>query len=156
MNGETIFAKMISSSKETILYYYDADINPDDLNKENSGILEIDRCVFETMKPDDIENLAMFMLMQMDQNHIRIIQNCKVQTINRFGIDTLPFDIMREIFEKYLTQNKIPDFACHFSYEFMKVAVQNEIVRNMFLEDGVISKEDLDKLLAENGKEKLN
>lgn len=150
MSAEHVYARMAHSTNETIVYYFVTNSDPENLNDDECGILEMDRSVFEQMKPDDIERLSDYTINQMKKDHIRILKNAKDQSINQFGIDTVPFDILREIFKKYLAHSQIPDFACYFYYDFVKEMIQYEEVRKILIENGAMSKEDVAKLLAED------
>ena len=91
---------------------------------------------------------AAFILQNLSNNHIRIIQEPKIKDINDYGIDTIPFTIFREILNKYYHTNHIPGFAVYFSKCFLEQALQVDIVREMFIKNNVASEETINDLLG--------
>ena len=103
-----IMAKLIQTTNEKVVYIYDGNMDPDNVDFKNVGIVEFDYCVFENA-PNTID--AMYLLQNMEDNHIRIIKEPVEKDINEYGIDTLPFTIFRETLVKYNAYKSIPDFA---------------------------------------------
>lgn len=140
---EVLVARLQENSNGKTVYYYDANIDPDKLNKTQSGIVEIDECVFEDMEPAVVEKFGEYIVEQMMNKHIRIIQEATTKDFNQFGIDSLPFTIIREILYKYLIEHHIPDFAAYLYPDFIKKALQNEEIRKMFIDNDVISEDEI-------------
>lgn len=139
-------AKLIQTAKEKVVYIYDGNMDPDNLDFENIGIVEFDYCVFENT-PNTID--AMYLLQNMEDNHIRIIKEPATKDINEYGIDTLPFTIFREILVKYNAYKSIPDFAVHLTSEFLQEALQNNEVKEMFIDNNIASKEAIEDFLED-------
>lgn len=141
-----IMAKLIQTTNEKVVYIYDGNMNPDNLDFENAGIVEFDYCVFENA-PNTID--AMYLLQNMEDNHIRIIKEPAAKDINEYGIDTLPFNIFREILKKYNAYKSIPDFAVYLTSEFLQEALQNNEVKEMFIDNNIASKEAIEDFLED-------
>ena len=141
-----IMAKLIQTTNEKVVYIYDGNIDPDNVDFKNVGIVEFDYCVFENA-PNTID--AMYLLQNMEDNHIRIIKEPVEKDINEYGIDTLPFTIFREILKKYNTNKSIPDFAVYLTSEFLQEALQNDEVKEMFIDNNIASKEAIEDFLED-------
>lgn len=141
-----IMAKLIQTTNEKVVYIYDGNMDPDNVDFKNVGIVEFDYCVFENA-PNTID--AMYLLQNMEDNHIRIIKEPVAKDVNEFGIDTLPFTIFREILVKYNAYKSIPDFAVHLTSEFLQEALQNNEVKEMFIDNNIASKEAIEDFLED-------
>lgn len=141
-----IMAKLIQTTNEKVVYIYDGNMDPDNVDFKNVGIVEFDYCVFENA-PNTID--AMYLLQNMEDNHIRIIKEPAAKDINEYGIDTLPFTIFREILVKYNVYKSIPDFAVHLTSEFLQEALQNNEVKEMFIDNNIASKEAIEDFLED-------
>lgn len=139
-------AKLIQTTNEKVVYIYDGNMDPDNVDFKNVGIVEFDYCVFENA-PNTIN--AMYLLQNMEDNHIRIIKEPAAKDINEYGIDTLPFTIFREILVKYNVNKSIPDFAVHLTPEFLQEALQNNEVKEMFIDNNIASKEAIEDFLED-------
>lgn len=141
-----IMAKLIQTTNEKVVYIYDGNMDPDNVDFKNVGIVEFDYCVFENA-PNTID--AMYLLQNMEDNHIRIIKEPVEKDINEYGIDTLPFTIFRKILVKYNAYKSIPDFAVHLTSEFLQEALQNDEVKEMFIDNNIASKEAIEDFLED-------
>ena len=141
-----IMAKLIQKTNGKVVYIYDGNMDPDDVDFKNVGIVEFDYCVFKNA-PNTIN--AMYLLQNMEDNHIRIIKEPAAKDINEYGIDTLPFTIFREILVKYKVNKSIPDFAVHLTSEFLQEALQNNEVKEMFIDNNIASKEAIENFLED-------
>ena len=141
-----IMAKLVQTTNEKFVYIYDGNMDPDNLDFENAGIVEFDYCVFKNA-PNTID--AMYLLQNMEDNHIRIIKEPVTKDVNEFGIDTLPFNIFREILKKYNTNKSIPDFAVYLTSEFLQEALQKDEVKEMFIDNNIASKEAIEDFLED-------
>ena len=141
-----IMAKLIQKTNEKVVYIYDGNMDPDNIDFKNAGIVEFDYCVFENV-PNTIN--AMYLLQNMEDNHIRIIKESTAKDINEYGIDTLPFTIFREILVKYNAYKSIPDFAVYLTPEFLQEALQTKEVKEMFIDNNIASKEAIDDFLED-------
>ena len=141
-----IMAKLIQTTNEKVVYIYDGNMDPDNVDFKNVGIVEFDYCVFENA-PNTID--AMYLLQNMEDNHIRIIKEPVTKDVNEYGIDTLPFTIFREILVKYNAYKSIPDFAVHLTSEFLQEALQNDEVKEMFIDNNIASKEAIEDFLED-------
>ena len=141
-----IMAKLIQKTNGKVVYIYDGNMDPDDVDFKNVGIVEFDYCVFKNA-PNTIN--AMYLLQNMEDNHIRIIKEPAAKDINEYGIDTLPFTIFREILVKYKVNKSIPDFAVHLTSEFLQEALQNNEVKEMFIDNNIASKEAIEDFLED-------
>lgn len=141
-----IMAKLMQKTNGKVVYIYDGNMDPDNLDFENAGIVEFDYCVFKNA-PNTID--AMYLLQNMEDNHIRIIKEPVTKDVNEFGIDTLPFNIFREILKKYNTNKSIPDFAVYLTSEFLQEALQNDEVKEMFIDNNIASKEAIEDFLED-------
>lgn len=141
-----IMAKLIQTTNEKVVYIYDGNMDPDNVDFKNVGIVEFDYCVFENA-PNTID--AMYLLQNMEDNHIRIIKEPVTKDVNEFGIDTLPFTIFREILVKYNAYKSIPDFAVHLTSEFLQEALQNDEIKEMFIDNNIASKEAIEDFLED-------
>ena len=139
-------AKLIQTTNEKVVYIYDGNMDPDNVDFKNVGIVEFDYCVFENA-PNTID--AMYLLQNMEDNHIRIIKEPVTKDVNEFGIDTLPFTIFREILVKYNAYKSIPDFAVHLTSEFLQEALQNDEIKEMFIDNNIASKEAIEDFLED-------
>lgn len=141
-----IMAKLLQTTNEKVVYIYDGNMDPDNVDFKNVGIVEFDYCVFENA-PNTID--AMYLLQNMEDYHIRIIKEPVEKDINEYGIDTLPFTIFREILVKYNAYKSIPDFAVHLTSEFLQEALQNDEVKEMFIDNNIASKEAIEDFLED-------
>lgn len=141
-----IMAKLVQTTNEKFVYIYDGNMDSDNLDFENVGIVEFDYCVFKNA-PNTID--AMYLLQNMEDKHIRIIKEPAANDINEYGIDTLPFTIFREILVKYNTNKSIPDFAVYLTSEFLQEALQNDEVKEMFIDNNIASKEAIEDFLED-------
>lgn len=141
-----IMAKLIQTTNEKVVYIYDGNMDPDNVDFKNVGIVEFDYCVFENA-PNTID--AMYLLQNMEDKHIRIIKEPAAKDINEYGIDTLPFTIFREILVKYNAYKSIPDFAVHLTSEFLQEALQNDEVKEIFIDNNIASKEAIEDFLED-------
>lgn len=141
-----VMAKLIQTTSEKVVYIYDGNMDPDNVDFKNAGIVEFDYCVFENA-PNTID--AMYLLQNMEDNHIRIIKEPVEKDINEYGIDTLPFTIFREILKKYNTYKSIPDFAVYLTSEFLQEALQKDEVKEMFIDNNIASKEAIEDFLED-------
>ena len=121
-----IMAKLLQATNEKVVYIYDGYLDPDNLDFENAGIVEFNYCVFRNA-PNTID--AMYLLQNIEDEHIRIIKEAATKDVNEFGIDTLPFTIFREILMKYNAYKSIPDFAVHLTSEFLQEALQKDEIK---------------------------
>ena len=141
-----IMAKLIQKTNEKVVYIYDGNMDPDNIDFKNAGIVEFDYCVFENV-PNTIN--AMYLLQNMEDNHIRIIKESTAKDINEYGIDTLPFTIFREILVKYNAYKSIPDFAVHLTSEFLQEALQKDEIKEMFIDNNIASKDAIEDFLED-------
>lgn len=141
-----VMAKLIQKTNGKVVYIYAGNMDPDNVDFKNAGIVEFDYCVFENA-PNTIN--AMYLLQNMEDNHIRIIKESVEKDINEYGIDTLPFTIFREILVKYNAYKSIPDFAVHLTSEFLQEALQNNEVKEMFIDNNIASKEVIEDFLED-------
>lgn len=141
-----VMAKLIQKTNGKVVYIYDGNMDSDNLDFENIGIVEFDYCVFKNA-PNTID--AMYLLQNMEDKHIRIIKEPAAKDVNEFGIDTLPFTIFREILVKYNANKSIPDFAVYLTSEFLQEALQNDEVKEMFIDNNIASKEAIEDFLED-------
>lgn len=141
-----IMAKLVQTTNEKFVYIYDGNMDPDNVDFKNAGIVEFDYCVFENA-PNTIN--AMYLLQNMEDNHIRIIKESVEKDINEYGIDTLPFTIFREILAKYNANKSIPDFAVHLTSEFLQEALQKDEIKELFIDNNIASKEAIEDFLED-------
>lgn len=141
-----IMAKLIQTTNGKVVYIYDGNMDPNNLDFENVGSVEFDYCVFKNA-PNTID--AMYLLQNMEDKHIRIIKEAATKDVNEFGIDTLPFTIFREILVKYNAYKSIPDFAIYLTSEFLQEALQNDEVKEMFIDNNIASKEAIEDFLED-------
>lgn len=141
-----VMAKLIQKTNGKVVYIYDGNMDSDNLDFENVGIVEFDYCVFKNA-PNTID--AMYLLQNMEDKHIRIIKEPITKDVNEFGIDTLPFTIFREILVKYNAYKSIPDFAVHLTSEFLQEALQNDEIKEMFIDNNIASKEAIEDFLED-------
>ena len=133
-----VMAKLIQKTNGKVVYIYDGNMDSDNLDFENVGIVEFDYCVFKNA-PNTID--AMYLLQNMEDKHIRIIKEAATKDINEYGIDTLPFTIFREILVKY-NANK-----------FISEALQKDEIKEMFIDNDIASKEVIDDFLEDMQKQ---
>lgn len=144
-------AKLIQTTNEKVVYIYDGYLDPDNLDFENAGIVEFNYCVFRNA-PNTID--AMYLLQNIEDEHIRIIKEAATKDVNEFGIDTLPFTIFREILMKYNAYKSIPDFAVHLTSEFLQEALQKDEIKEMFIDNNIASKEEIEDFLEDVQKQR--
>lgn len=145
-----VMAKLIQKTNGKVVYIYDGNMDSDNLDFENVGIVEFDYCVFKNA-PNTID--AMYLLQNMEDKHIRIIKEAATKDINEYGIDTLQFTIFREILVKYNAYKSIPDFAVYLTPEFLQEASQTKEVKEMFIDNNIASKEVIDDFLDDMQKQ---
>lgn len=145
-----VMAKLMQKTNGKVVYIYDGNMDSDNLDFENVGIVEFDYCVFNNA-PNTID--AMYLLQNMEDKHIRIIKEAATKDINEYGIDTLPFSIFREILVKYNSYKSIPDFAVYLTPEFLQEALQTKGVKEMFIDNNIASKEVIDDFLEDMQKQ---
>lgn len=145
-----VMAKLIQKTNGKVVYIYDGNMDSDNLDFENAGIVEFDYCVFKNA-PNTID--AMYLLQNMEDKHIRIIKEAATKNINEYGIDTLPFIIFREILVKYNAYKSIPDFAVYLTPEFLQEALQTKEVKEMFIDNNIAAKEVIDDFLEDMQKQ---
>ena len=133
-----IMAKLLQTTNEKVVYIYDGNMDPDNLDFENA--------------PSTID--AMYLLQNMEDKHIRIIKEAATKDINEYGIDTLPFTIFREILVKYNANKSIPDFAVHLTSEFLQEALQKDEIKEMFIDNNIASKEAIEDFLEDVQKQR--
>lgn len=146
-----IMAKLLQTTNEKVVYIYDGNMNPDNLDFENAGIIEFDNCAFKNA-PNTID--PMYLLQNMEDKHIRIIKEPAAKDINEYGIGTLPFTIFREILVKYNANKSIPDFAVHLTSEFLQEALQKDEIKEMFIDNNIASKEAIEDFLEDVQKQR--
>lgn len=146
-----VMAKLIQKTNGKVVYIYDGNMNSDNLDFENVGIVEFDYCVFKNA-PNTID--AMYLLQNMEDKHIRIIKEPAAKDINEYGIDTLPFTIFREILVKYNAYKSIPDFAVHLTSEFLQEALQKDEIKEMFIDNNIASKEAIEDFVEDVQKQR--
>lgn len=146
-----IMAKLLQTTNEKVVYIYDGYLDPDNLDFENAGIVEFNYCVFRNA-PNTID--AMYLLQNIEDEHIRIIKEAATKDVNEFGIDTLPFTIFREILMKYNAYKSIPDFAVHLTSEFLQEALQKDEIKEMFIDNNIASKEAIEDFLEDVQKQR--
>lgn len=146
-----IMAKLLQTTNEKVVYIYDGYLDPDNLDFENAGIVEFNYCVFRNA-PNTID--AMYLLQNIEDEHIRIIKEAATKDVNEFGIDTLPFTIFREILMKYNAYKSIPDFAVHLTSEFLQEALQKDEIKEMFIDNNIASKEEIEDFLEDVQKQR--
>lgn len=133
-----IMAKLLQTTNEKVVYIYDGNMDPDNLDFENA--------------PSTID--AMYLLQNMEDKHIRIIKEAATKDINEYGIDTLPFTIFREILVKYNANKSIPDFAVHLTSEFLQEALQKDEIKELFIDNNIASKEAIEDFLEDVQKQR--
>ncbi|MDO5306071.1 MAG: hypothetical protein Q4E87_10900, partial [bacterium] len=74
-----IMAKLIQKTNGKVVYIYDGNMDPDNLDFENAGIVEFDYCEFKNA-PNTID--AMYLLQNMEDKHIRIIKEATIKRVN--------------------------------------------------------------------------
>lgn len=146
-----VMAKLIQKTNGKVVYIYDGNMDSDNLDFENIGIVEFDYCVFKNA-PNTID--AMYLLQNIEDEHIRIIKEAATKDVNEFGIDTLPFTIFREILMKYNAYKSIPDFAVHLTSEFLQEALQKDEIKEMFIDNNIASKEAIEDFLEDVQKQR--
>ena len=146
-----IMAKLIQTTNEKVVYIYDGNMDPDNVDFKNVGIVEFNYCVFKNA-PNTID--AMYLLQNIEDEHIRIIKEAATKDVNEFGIDTLPFTIFREILMKYNAYKSIPDLAVHLTSEFLQEALQKDEIKEMFIDNNIASKEAIEDFLEDVQKQR--
>lgn len=141
-----VMAKLIQKTNGKVVYIYGGNMDSDNLDFENVGIVEFDYCVFKNA-PNTID--TMYLLKNMEDKHIRIIKEPAAKDINEYGIDTLPFTIFREILVKYNANKSIPDFAVYLTSEFLQEALQKDEVKEMFIDNNIASKKVIEDFLED-------
>lgn len=141
-----VMAKLIQKTNGKVVYIYDGNMDSDNLDFKNAGIVEFNYCVFRNA-PNTID--AMYLLQNIEDEHIRIIKEAATKDVNEFGIDTLPFTIFREILMKYNAYKSIPDFAVHLTSEFLQEALQKDEIKEMFIDNNIASKEAIEDFLED-------
>lgn len=146
-----VMAKLIQKTNGKVVYIYDGNMDSDNLDFKNAGIVEFNYCVFRNA-PNTID--AMYLLQNIEDEHIRIIKEAATKDVNEFGIDTLPFTIFREILMKYNAYKSIPDFAVHLTSEFLQEALQKDEIKEMFIDNNIASKEAIEDFLEDVQKQR--
>lgn len=76
-----VMAKLIQKTNGKVVYIYDGNMDSDNLDFENVGIVEFDYCVFKNA-PNTID--AMYLLQNIEDKHIRIIKEAATKDVNEF------------------------------------------------------------------------
>lgn len=84
MKADFITAVKLNENEDFVTYLFDVNVQWEDLDNEQSGIVEIDRNVFKMLE-QNVEPDPNFIMKQMYDRYIRIVQQASKMDIDRWG-----------------------------------------------------------------------
>lgn len=148
MKADFITAVKLNEKKDFVTYLFDVNVQWEDLDNEQSGIVEIDRNVFEMLE-QNVEPDPNFIMKQMYDRHIRIMQHASEMDIDRCCINRVPYYIIGQILGEYSISHQLSETPIFIYPDLLKLVLADDQVRDIFMKHKVMSDEEIQKLCDE-------
>ena len=148
MKADFITAVKLNENEDFVTYLFDVNVQWEDLDNEQSGIVEIDRNVFKMLE-QNVEPDPNFIMKQMYDRHIRIMQHSSEMDIDRCCIDRVPYYIIGQILGEYSISHQLSETPIFIYPDLLKLVLADDQVRDIFMKHKVMSDEEMQKLCNE-------
>ncbi len=148
MKADFITAVKLNEKKDFVTYLFDVNVQWEDLDNEQSGIVEIDRNVFKMLE-QNVEPDPNFIMKQMYDRHIRIMQHASEMDIDRCCINRVPYYIIGQILGEYSISHQLSETPIFIYPDLLKLVLADDQVRDIFMKHKVMSDEEIQKLCDE-------
>ena len=141
MKADFITAVKLNENEDFVTYLFDVNVQWEDLDNEQSGIVEIDRNVFKMLE-QNVEPDPNFIMKQMYDRHIRIMQQASKMDIDRCCIDRVPYYIVGQILGEYSISHQLSETPIFI----LKLVLADDQVRDIFMKHKVMSEQEIEEL----------
>ena len=148
MKADFITAVKLNENEDFVTYLFDVNVQWEDLDNEQSGIVEIDRNVFKMLE-QNVEPDPNFIMKQMYDRYIRIVQQASKMDIDRCCIDRVPYYIVGQILGEYSISHQLSETPIFIYPDLLKLVLADVQVRDIFMKHKVMSDEEIQKLCDE-------
>lgn len=148
MKADFITAVKLNEYEDFVTYLFDVNVQWEDLDNEQSGIVEIDRNVFKMLE-QNVEPDPNFIMKQMYDRYIRIVQQASKMDIDRCCIDRVPYYIIGQILGEYSISHQLSETPIFIYPDLLKLVLADVQVRDIFMKHKVMSDEEIQKLCDE-------
>lgn len=148
MKADFITAVKLNENEDFVTYLFDVNVQWEDLDNEQSGIVEIDRNVFKMLE-QNVEPDPNFIMKQMYDRYIRIVQQASKMDIDRCCIDRVPYYIIGQILGEYSISHQLSETPIFIYPDLLKLVLADVQVRDIFMKHKVMSDEEIQKLCDE-------
>ena len=144
MKADFITAVKLNENEDFVTYLFDVNVQWEDLDNEQSGIVEIDRNVFKMLE-QNVEPDPNFIMKQMYDRHIRIMQHASEMDIDRCCIDRVPYYIIGQILGEYSISHQLSETPIFIYPDLLKLILADDQVRDIFTKHKVMSEQEIEK-----------
>ena len=148
MKADFITAVKLNEYEDFVTYLFDVNVQWEDLDNEQSGIVEIDRNVFKMLE-QNVEPDPNFIMKHMYDRYIRIVQQASKMDIDRCCIDRVPYYIIGQILGEYSISHQLSETPIFIYPDLLKLVLADVQVRDIFMKHKVMSDEEIQKLCDE-------
>ena len=145
MKADFITAVKLNENEDFVTYLFDVNVQWEDLDNEQSGIVEIDRNVFKMLE-QNVEPDPNFIMKQMYDRHIRIMQQASKMDIYRCCIDRVPYYIVGQILGEYSISHQLSETPIFIYPDLLKLVLADDQVRDIFMKHKVMSEQEIEEL----------
>ena len=145
MKADFITAVKLNENEDFVTYLFDVNVQWEDLDNEQSGIVEIDRNVFKMLE-QNVEPDPNFIMKQMYDRHIRIMQQASKMDIDRCCIDRVPYYIVGKILGEYSISHQLSETPIFIYPDLLKLVLADDQVRDIFMKHKVMSEQEIEEL----------
>lgn len=145
MKADFITAVKLNENEDFVTYLFDVNVQWEDLDNEQSGIVEIDRNVFKMLE-QNVEPDPNFIMKQMYDRYIRIVQQASKMDIDRCCIDRVPYYIIGQILGEYAQSHQLSETPMFIYPDLLKLVLADDQIRDIFTKHKVMSEQEIDEL----------
>lgn len=129
--------------------YYCYSVNRTDVNTDSDGIIMIRSDVFDTL-PAVISDYTLYAMNLFLDKKISIIRPSQDPMILPDCSDLYGIIAFGKIIEHYKKTNKVPKIACILSAEVVDMIMQSDEHVQFFIDNGIMSREEVESYREEN------
>lgn len=116
-----------------------------DYDSEQSGIVEIDYSVLNNLE-EGAEVTPDFMMKQMFDRHIRIVQQASKMDVDRCCVDRVPYYILGQILGEYEQSHQLSETPMFIYPDLLKLVLADDQIRDIFTKHKVMSEQEIEEL----------
>ncbi|MCD7949312.1 MAG: hypothetical protein LUG12_03485 [Erysipelotrichaceae bacterium] len=133
MSLENVAALKFKEDERTISYYYEDGF----IDKDKSGILEIDKSVFDNCS-EDVKDYFFKAADCYFNNSLRVIKVCQNPSLSGENEDFAAVVALKRILEYYHNKHEIPPLIMKFTEEESVKLMENPELKKLFEKYGIV------------------